>query len=164
MAAHEEIYVPPAVEDVLPEEVVRCLDGSDLETKAKEAIRISTVDSDGWPHAAQVSAGEMLAVSGQEILLAIWPDSSTSKNLRRDRRLTLAFAHQGALLESRCIAELVAEGQKLSIFRITVKQVNVHRSQYAEVVSGIVFRLHDPSRTIKRWKEQIAVLKSFVKS
>jgi hypothetical protein len=39
MAAHEEIYVPPAVEDVLPEEVVRRLDGSDLETKAKEAIR-----------------------------------------------------------------------------------------------------------------------------
>jgi hypothetical protein len=52
MAAHEEIYVSPAVEDVLPEEVVRRLDGSDLETKAKEAIRISTVDSDGWPHAA----------------------------------------------------------------------------------------------------------------
>jgi hypothetical protein len=28
MAAHEELYVPPAAEDILPDEVVRRLDGS----------------------------------------------------------------------------------------------------------------------------------------
>jgi hypothetical protein len=47
----------------LPKQVETCLDGTSLLAKT-QALRISTVDAEGWPHASLLSAGDMLAMPG----------------------------------------------------------------------------------------------------
>ncbi|SDC52442.1 pyridoxamine 5'-phosphate oxidase family protein [Paraburkholderia lycopersici] len=148
----------------LPAAIVRGLDGDHLEAHLADAIRLSTVSEDGWPHAAQLSAGEILAVNGAALLIAIWPQSNTTRNLARDGRLTLSLAHDGALLEIRARAHLVAQRQtalELSVFRVEIESVAEHRAKYAEVLGGVTFRLHEPERVLARWREQIAMLRKF---
>lgn len=154
--------VPVAV--ALPPQVLQGLDGDHLEARLGEAIRLSTVGPDGWPHGAQLSVGETLAVGPAELLVAIWPQSNTARNLQRDGRLTLSLVHSGALLEIRGRASVVAEHQTtldLTVFRVKIEAVDEHRAKYADVVSGVTFRLHEPERVLARWREQIAMLRGF---
>jgi uncharacterized protein YndB with AHSA1/START domain len=165
LAQSETVYTEPTHASTLPDKLVQELDGSHLEAHLSEAIRLSTVDEDGWPHAAQLSAGEILAVSPGELLVAIWPKSHSAENLRRDGRVTLAVVDGGALLEIRARATLKAEhvtSLDLAVFRVNIERVNEHRSTYADVTNGVTFRLHDPHRTLSRWQEQIAALKKLI--
>jgi uncharacterized protein YndB with AHSA1/START domain len=148
----------------LPQQVLQDLDGDHLEARLDEAMRLSTVGPDGWPHGAQLSAGEMLAVGPAELLVAIWPQSNTARNLQRDGRLTLSLVHSGALLEIRGRASVVAEHQTaldLTVFRVQIEAVDEHRAKYADVLSGVTFRLHEPQSVLARWREQIAMLRGF---
>ncbi|MFD1556980.1 pyridoxamine 5'-phosphate oxidase family protein [Paraburkholderia silviterrae] len=147
----------------LPPALVSALDGEHLEAHADEAMRLSTVSADGWPHGAQLSVGEVLAVDAQNLLVAMWPRSHTAQNMLRDARLTLTLVHDGAVLEIRARASLVAEHQTaldLSVFRLRIERVDVHRAKYAEVLSGVTFRLHEREKVLARWREQIAMLRT----
>jgi len=147
----------------LPAAIVREFDGDHLEARLTAAVRLSTVSEDGWPHAAQLSAGEILAVNAATLLIAVWPQSNTTRNLARDGRLTLSLAHDGALLEIRARAHAVAQPQtapELSVFRVEIESVTEHRAKYAEVLSGVTFRLYEPERVLARWREQIAMLRA----
>jgi hypothetical protein len=162
MPQNEMVYKEPTQLQELPAEVVRDLDGNHLEARSGEAIRLSTVSEDGWPHAAQLSVGEFLAVDAAELLVAIWPKSHTAENLRRDGHLTLSLVFNGALLEIRARATLNTEHQTkldLAVFHVKIQSVSEHRSTYADVTTGIMFKLHDRERTFARWREQIATLK-----
>ena len=127
MSQNEMVYKEPTQFQELPIEVVRDLDGNHLEVRSGEAIRLSTVSEDGWPHAAQLSVGEFLAIGAAELLVAIWPKSHTAENLRRDGRLTLSLVFNGALLEMRARATLKAEHQKkvdLAVFHVRTESVS----------------------------------------
>jgi len=154
----------PASPTQLPEALVREFDGDHLEARLADAVRLSTVSEDGWPHGAQLSAGEILAVNATTLLIAIWPQSSTTANLMRDGRLTLSLVHDGALLEIRARSHAVAQRQTalgLSVFRVEIEFVTEHRAKYAEVLSGVTFRLYEPALVLARWREQIAMLRTF---
>lgn len=160
--------MPPATEPKpaaqLPTALVREFDGDHLEARLADAVRLSTVSEDGWPHGAQLSAGEILAVNATTLLIAVWPQSSTTANLVRDARLTLSLVHDGALLEIRARAHAVAQRQtalELSVFRVEIESVTEHRAKYAEVLSGVTFRLFEPDHVLARWREQIAMLRAF---
>ncbi|POR46456.1 pyridoxamine 5'-phosphate oxidase [Paraburkholderia eburnea] len=156
---------PQADASALPLPLLTALDGDHLEAHAHEAIRVSTLGADGWPHGAQLSVGEVLALDAQTLLVAMWPNSNTAQNMRRDGRLTLSLVHDGALLEIRARARLVAEQQTalgLSVFRLQVEQVDIHRAKYAEVLSGVTFRLYERDAAVARWREQIAMLRTHV--
>jgi len=156
--------MPPASAAQLPAAIVREFDGDHLEVRQADAVRLSTVSEDGWPHAAQLSAGEILAVNAATLLIAIWPDSNTTRNLARDGRLTLSLVHDGALLEIRARAHALAQRQtslELSVFRVEIESVTEHRAKYAEVLSGVTFRLYEPAQVLARWREQIAMLRTF---
>lgn len=147
----------------LPPQVVEDFSGERLEARIGDAYRLSTVGEDGWPHAAQLSVGEILAVNSAELLIAVWPNSHTAGNLKRDGKLTLSLVHDGALLEVRATARVAAEQQTtlgLTVFRLTIEAVTEHRAKYAEVVSGVTFRLHEPEAVLARWREQIAMLRA----
>lgn len=164
MQKHEAVYTEPRHRDALPVDVVEDLDGTRLEARSGEAIRLATVDVDGWPHAAQLSVGELLALNSAELLAALWPGSHTVKNLRRDGRLTLALVHQGALLEIRARAILEGEhetGRNLTVFRIKIETIKEHRAAYADVISGVTFQLHEPDKVLARWQEQIRMLRTY---
>ena len=49
---------------------------------------------------------------------------------------------------------------KLSVFRVEIESVTEHRAKYAEVLSGVTFRLYEPERVLARWREQIAMLRA----
>ena len=167
MKHSESVYTEPAHAKALPAGVVKTLNGTDLETRSGEAIRLITVGEDGWPHAAQLSIGEVLAVNPAELLIAIWPHSQTAQNLRRDGRLSLALVANGALLEMRAHAALEAEHQTdldLVVFRVKIQSIREHRATYADVTSGVSFRLHDRERTLARWRDQVDALKKLAET
>jgi hypothetical protein len=156
------VYKEPKQFQELPVEVVRDLDGDHLQESSDEVIQLLTVSEDGWPHAAQLSVGEVLAIGPNLLLVATWPKTHTAENLRRDGRLTLSLVFNGALLEIRARATSKVEHQTkldLAVFQIKIESVIEHRSNYADVTTGVTFKLHDHERTFARWREQIAALK-----
>ncbi|MBV8049952.1 MAG: hypothetical protein JOZ80_02110 [Acidobacteriaceae bacterium] len=163
MKNSENVYTAPVHSKALPADVVKTINGTDLETRSGEAIRLITVGEDGWPHAAQLSIGEVLAVNPSELLVATWPHSHTTQNLRRDGRLTLALVANGAVLEMCGHAALEAEHQTkldLTVFRVKIESVHEHRATYADVTSGVTFRLHDRERALARWRDQVDTLRT----
>jgi hypothetical protein len=156
MSDSDQIYQhpKPIATSFMPEEIFDFLNGNDLDRKLSEAVRISTVSEDGWPHAAMLSAGEMLALDASEIAMVLYDGSNTSRNLARDGRLTLALPLDQGLCEMRLRA---TEWHRC--FTALVEDVRQHRSHYADVVSGVTFRLHDPTAVLARWSRQIEMLR-----
>ena len=158
-AAHG--YVAPHTHDAIPAEVVRYLDGSDLLAKS-QALRLSTVDAEGWPHAALLSAGDVLAVPPDRIRFVIFPESGTTANLARDGRITLTLSLDGGMCELRLRARRLdnaSDDVPLAFFEAALESARVHAAPYADVTTGITFALHDPVSVRPRWERQIAALR-----
>ncbi|MBD8214346.1 pyridoxamine 5-phosphate oxidase [Erwinia persicina] len=147
----------------LPDALLALLDGSLPASHRHQAIRLSSVGDNGWPYAAQLSLGEIIARSPGELLFAIWPDSTTTRNLRRDGKMTLALVLEGAVVEVQAQATLRDEtltDLALVVFHAEVKQVIAHRAPYATVTSGLTFHLKDEAAALMRWQQQIAALRA----
>ena len=147
----------------LPPALLTLLDGSLPASHLYQAIRLSSVGENGWPYAAQLSLGEIVATSPTELLFAIWPESTTTQNLKREGKITLALVLNDAVIEIQALA--VARPETLSelalaVFRAEVKQVIAHRAPYATVLSGLTFSLKDEAAAFTRWRQQIAGLKA----
>lgn len=146
----------------LPDELLALLDGSLPASHLHQAIRLSSVGENGWPYAAQLSLGEIIALTPGKLLFAIWPQSTTTRNLRRDGKVTLALVLDGAIIEIQALATPRKEtltASDLAVFSAEVKQVIAHRAPYATVTQGLTFRLKDEATALARWREQIAALK-----
>lgn len=157
-------YIPPVntSEKSVPAEVARYLDGTDLLTKS-QALRLSTIDVAGWPHAALLSAGDMVAMPSGRIRFALFPQSATTANLTRDGRLTLSLALDGGICELMLRAHRLAYSPPdvpLAFFEAEVETVRHHKAPYAAVTQGITFLLHDPHAVLPRWTRQISALRA----
>lgn len=75
---------------VWPPGLLGVLDGRDLADKIGVTPQLVTVDDDGWPHIALLSAGEVVLERPDGARLALWPDSTTSANLIARRLALLA--------------------------------------------------------------------------
>lgn len=73
----------------LPDDVLRRLNGADLEAVADRVIVVCSVDDRGFPHAALLSYFEVLALDSHTIRLAMYAESRSTRNARREGRLTL---------------------------------------------------------------------------
>jgi hypothetical protein len=96
----------------------------------------------------------MTALGHSRIGIVLYAESTTSKNLARDGRLTLTFLLGRGLCEVRLRAIEKEAGGQYRYFIATVEDVREHLAH--SVPSGLTFRLHDPASVIKRWKSQIA--------
>jgi hypothetical protein len=166
MEEANHVYVPPPHTNAgqIPDALVSYLDGNDLANKVGSALRLSTVDSDGWPHAALLSPGEVLALDSRRIRIAMFPKSGTAENLRRDGRLTLTLPFEKGLCEMRMRAHQIkkeVEGVPLHFFEATVEDVRKHVVPYADVLTGVTYSLHEGQTVLERWSRQIAALRSF---
>jgi hypothetical protein len=164
MSQAEHVYTPPRTRSAkdIPPGVTNFLDGSDLLSKT-QAVRLSTVDAEGWPHASLLSAGDMLAVPGGRIRFVIYPDSGTTANLARDGRLTLTLSLDGGMCELRMRARKLRQAapeMALAFFEAEVERVREHVAAYADVTTGITFALHDPQSVLQRWQRQIAAMRA----
>ena len=162
MKESQHAYTPPraAVANTMPAAVARYLDGTDLLAKS-QALRLSTVDAAGWPHAALLSAGDMLALPSGHLRFVIFPQSATAANLARDGRLTISLSLEGGMCEVRLRARQLtysAPEVPLAFFEAEVLSARVHAAPYADVTGGIAFALREPQAVLQRWQRQIAAL------
>lgn len=165
MSEANPLYLPPTEMSRIdiPHEISLYLNGEDLASK-NVALRLSTVDSDGWPHAALLSAGEILVLPDGCIRFIIFPSSGTAANIARDSRSTLTMPLDRGMCEIRMrmrkLGESKAAGVALAIFEGQVQRIHKHLSRYADVESGLTFSLHEPEVVLARWYRQIAVLRN----
>ncbi|MBV9193395.1 MAG: pyridoxamine 5'-phosphate oxidase family protein [Solirubrobacterales bacterium] len=157
------MYRPPAVasENEIPSEVAEYLDGTDLLSKT-QAVRVSTVDEQGWPHASLLSAGDMLAVPPAQIRFLIFAGSVTTRNLVRDGRVTATISFEGGMWELRFRARRMTEASpdaSLVCFEATLETARFHAVPYASVTSGITFAPNEPELVLSRWERQIRALR-----
>ena len=160
-AEHAYKPLPHIASTDLPAAVARYLDGTGLLEKT-QAVRLSTVDAAGWPNAALLSAGDMLAMPSGRIRFVLFPQSATTANLARDGRLTLTLSLAGGMCEVRLRAHRLAHSSPevpLAFFEAEVEAVRNHVAPYAAVTHGITFALHEPQVVLPRWKRQIAALR-----
>jgi hypothetical protein len=146
----------------LPAQVARYLDGNDLLTKT-QALRLSTVDAEGWPHASLLSAGDMLALPSGGIRFVVFPQSTTTANMMRDGRVTVTLSLDGGMCELRMTCRRLAHGSSdipLAFFEGELIKVRVHKAPYAAVSGGVTFTLHEPQSVLPRWQKQIAAMKA----
>jgi hypothetical protein len=151
----------PATSTTPPPAVTAFLDGTDLEEKSGTAIGVLTTDADGWPRAVQLSAGEVLLSPDGELRMALHAQSSTTENLRRDGRVVLIVAADGASHELRFAVNERAPVADLALatFGGQLVVAREHRSPYADVVDDVRFELHDTAGTLERWRRQLDALR-----
>jgi len=157
------MYRPPAVtpENDIPSEVAAYLDGTDLLSKT-QAVRVSTVDDEGWPHASLLSAGDLLAIPPARIRFLIFRESVTTRNLLRDERVTATISFEGGMWELRFRARRMAEASpdaSLACFEAMLETARFHAVPYASVTTGVTFALNEPEVVLPRWERQIRALR-----
>lgn len=140
----------------LPAQVAEYLDGANLLAKT-QALRVSTVDAEGWPHAALLSAGDMLAMPSGRIRFIVFAQSTTTSNLMRDSRLTITLSIDDGMCELRMRCRRLSHSSPdapLAFFEAELVEVRIHKTPYATVSGGITFVLHEPQAVLRRWQKQ----------
>ncbi|MFB5674113.1 pyridoxamine 5'-phosphate oxidase family protein [Paenibacillus terreus] len=141
----------------MSEELFRLLDGSRMVSKQGDAMMLLTVTEDHWPHVAMISAGEILALDRQQLRLALWPGTTTTGNMIRTGKATLAAfiggrAHYVRLLLDQ-LPELPDAEYPRARFTATVAASRTDTAKYADILTGVTIRLKNPAEVLKRWEK-----------
>ena len=155
--------MPRSLGSSLPAELRTLMDGQDL--VAREGLTFLLITGgDGWPHVAMLSVGEVYAASGSEIRLALWPGSQTTKNLTaRGTALMMLIASGAAYyLRLRCtrLPDAGVRGRPRALFSSQLEEVLQDAVDYAEITTGIGFRLPDRDRVLASWAESVEAMRS----
>jgi len=140
------------------------LDGSDLDGRAGLTFLLISGTAGSWPHVAMLSVGEIVALDARTLRAALWTTSTTSANLTQTGRAVLALVADGRGYYVRLNVvreadlELGSDGN-LARFRLNVHEVLEDVADYAELTSGITFRLQHPADVVPRWERTVAALR-----
>lgn len=148
----------------LPQDALVMLDGADVEDRIGATFQLLTVDEDGWPRVALLSVGEVLAISATLVRFALWPGSSTTANLTRSDRATLAFGVGDVAYYIRLRAtrgpDLDVRGIGHAYFEASSEQALVDRVNYARLSSWVTFELPEPGPVVERWRATLDALRA----
>ncbi|MCJ8012060.1 pyridoxamine 5'-phosphate oxidase family protein [Paenibacillus sp. KQZ6P-2] len=146
----------------LSEELYKLLNGRNLETKQHEAMMLMTVTEEGWPHTAMISVGEIVALDSRCVRLAIWPGTTTARNMIRSEKATLAFVYAGAAhyikLSLKLLPVLPDAEHPRERFEAEIISVRSDIAQYADITTGMQIELKDGESVLRRWHETLAEL------
>jgi hypothetical protein len=150
------------LEPVVPEAVRRCL-ADEPERQVGLTILVLSELEAGWPHLAMVSMGELVVAADGRLGLALWPTSTCAANLARTGRPTLALVADGLAFSMRCQVDdelpmTVGEDPAMRAFVLHVTAAVEDAAPYADLLSGVTYRLHDPPATLLRWRRTRAAL------
>ena len=124
----------------LPQVLVDRLSGHDIASKWGQTIPLVTVDSDGFPHFAILSYGEIIAISAHELRIGLYPNSSTTRNILARPRLSLLIVDGDSVYYVKGTAsEQPAEG--IVRFDVRAEQVLVDNEPGAHITSGLGFEM-----------------------
>jgi len=149
----------------LPESILSLFSGADLESKVGLACVLVTQGADSYPHPAMVTPGELVAGNASTMRLALYQESSASRNLRERRVGTLCLAHDGAGYYVKADAETFDANDAalagLAVFTLKPRHVLRDLEEGAEVTSGFRFRdLHGESVVLSNWKPIVEALRA----
>jgi hypothetical protein len=123
------------------------------------AFELLTTGEDGWPHAAWLGPAEILPVNQESIALALWPKSATRRNLDVSGRAVLQIVAAGIVYNVRLSVEAVGavaiRDTELAGFLGSVVAVTEDTVAYAEVLTGLTYRLHNSDEVLDRWRGQL---------
>ena len=151
----------------LPDDLYERLRGTDLEAYADKVILISTVDDEGWPHPAMLSYFEIIAKDRRNIGLATYKESSTTNNMRRERRATLsiidarvAYYVKGSVAEVRREMACTPYNSNLNLYveRVLKDEVNEELEPGAYVASGVTYVNPNRAAEMRRAKDVLREL------
>lgn len=139
--------------------------GDDLAAREGLTFLLLSTTEDGWPHVAMLSVGEVIASGPRSLRLALWRNSTAARNLARSSRCTLALVHGGAGYSLRLSTEQGPDVEgplsgRLASFAASVEDAVVDEAPYAELTSGVTYRLRDRSDVLPRWEEAVAALRA----
>ena len=153
----------------LPEALFNLLSGRNLAARMGQAILIVTTDSQGWPHPALLSYGEVVAVDLCRLRLAVYRTSRSSGNLRRNGRLTLCLIGPGMAhfikTSARSQEDPMAGFAELARFEARVETVLADQTREdiepgARITGGITFQLgSQPGEALLRWQSVVDSLR-----
>ncbi|WP_084356979.1 hypothetical protein [Mycolicibacterium wolinskyi] len=151
-----------STEPKLPQPVADLVNGSDLDHKLGHTLQLVTVDDAGWPRLSLLSVGEVLAGPGDDIRLALHTGSRTTAALTHSGKalitVVLGPTHYKIHL---ALTRMNPDGAgPLAFFSGSVVHVDEDRVRYAELTSGITYRLNEPDDVLARWTRQIDDLRS----
>ena len=148
----------------LPVDLVGLLAGHDLAQREGLTLLLVTTAPDGWPHVAMLSAGEVVATGPRELRLALWPGSGTTANLAHSGRSLLMLVTAAAAYYIRLAArrggDIALSRGPRAFFVATVEEILEDVVSYADLTSGIGFRLKDPGPVLTAWAEAVTALRS----
>lgn len=125
------------------------------------AFELLTVDESGWPHVAWLGPAEVLPIDDDSLALAVWPRSQTRQNLESGR-CVLQVVVDGLIHRIRLqvvgIGPLAGGDGSLEGFVGTVAEIITDDVVYADVLSGLKYRLLDPPKVLERWEMQVSSL------
>lgn len=138
--------------------VCRFFDGADLRDKSTQAASLLTTTADGWPHAAMISAGELVVRPDRTLGLATWSGSRTTGNARRTGHALLHVILEGHAIRVRMQLRPEHDDGTLTLFSGQVLGLDEDIARYATLTSGATFALHDPTSVLARWAATVAQL------
>jgi hypothetical protein len=152
------------VGDELPDPLYAALSADWLGEREGLAFLLLSVDPDGWPHQAMLSVGEVVALDRRRLRLALWPDSTTTRNLTERPKATLAAVLEETGYTVRVVVRAAGEfatplAGRLACFDASVEEVAADVVPYAVLESGVRFRLNEPGEVLPRWAEVRAQLR-----
>jgi hypothetical protein len=154
------------LETEVPAAIQQALDGSGVSEAEGTVYVLAVQREDGWPHLSMLSVGELLLVDPCTIRTALWPGSTSTRLLTETGQATMAVVQGGAAYYLRCEARrgddiLFPSGtRKLAYFELDVVEVRKDEVPYAELTSGITYRLKDPASVAERRQEIIETLRN----
>ncbi len=150
------------LEPAVPEPVRRRLQDEPERQEGLTILVLSELEG-GWTHLAMVSVGELVVAADGRLALALWPTSTSAANLARTGRVTLALVADGLAFSLRCHVEdelpiTAGEDPAMRGFVLRVVAATQDAAPYADLLSGVTYRLHDAQATLARWRRTRAVL------
>jgi hypothetical protein len=154
--------VSEALPPIVPAALARLIDDDEL-TADGVAFQLVTVRPDGWPHLSMISVGELVTRGERGLRLALWPGSNATANASATGKATLTTVVDGVPYSLRLTltgptAIPSATYGTLATFDADIEEVRADIAPYAEVQSGIRYRLRVPAEVLPRWAEIRALL------
>lgn len=139
----------------LTDDLKDLLNGKQLAQKQNIVMILQSITSEGYPHSAMVSVGEVIALNPEYLRIALWPQTQTTLSLAQKRKANLVIIYNNIVnyLELD-ISELPSPNNEVyerTRFEATIKSIRQDIAKYADITSGITVEMHEPKQVLKRW-------------
>lgn len=157
------------VGDALPDDIFEALRGRDLAAMADRVVVVSTVDERGFPHPALLSYFEVVALDRRTIRLATYAESRTTRNAKREGKLTLVLVDAEFVYYVKGAVRPLAESMRVTPYnaKLEVQVLEVLRDAPdpvrepgAHIASGIRYVNPQRAAELERAERVIAELRT----